>query len=124
MLLDLGVCMFTHIHVHANACSCIWEHVDLCWHIKIDGCDTERLVFLDSNLVFLCVPSPCALSASIRLEGEGFFFFSPPHSSLFPYFPLRHTAYLTGKGGGGRRWRRVRRRRIQQDTNPTISGMR
>lgn len=82
MLLDLGVCMFAHIHVHANACSCIWEHVDLCWHIKIDGCDTERLVFLDSNLVFLCVPSPCALSASIRLEGEFFFFFSPTFFSF------------------------------------------
>lgn len=86
----------------ARACrapSCIWERVDLCTHIKIDDCDTERLVFLDNNLIFLCVPSPRTLAASICLE----FFFSLPLSSLSPYFPWCHTVYLTGKGGGGER---------------------
>lgn len=91
-------CVCAHTHV------CIvflymWDWVDLCKHIKIDGCDSGRLVFffiffLDNNPVFLCVPLPRIL--------EGYFF-SPFLFFFFLYFPWCHAPNPTGDGGGGKR---------------------
>lgn len=85
-------------------------------HIKIDGCDTERLVFLDHNLIFLCVPSPRALFC-LYLSRRGIFFpaFFPP------CFPRCHMPHLTGKTGGREaRKRGLKTRGIQQDSGATI----
>lgn len=65
-------------------------------HIKIGGCDTRRQVFLDNNLVFLCLPSPRAFSAPVRREAV---VLGVPLHLRPPLFPRRHAAHLTGKGG-------------------------
>lgn len=118
-LVDLGVCVSFAYACAGYACSCIRERVSLCMHINIDGCVTERLVFLDNNLMVLCVPSPQALAASICWELY-FSLSSPPPSSLGV---TRRSWQVKGEEVGEKR-RRKKKRGIQQDTNPTISGMR
>lgn len=86
MLHDLGLRVFAPCAAYVPAFGMAQVHA--CMHNEIDGCDTEKLVFLDNNLIFRCAQPPRALSASICIDFSldcffSLFSFSRPAFLLF-----------------------------------------